>query len=740
MFARVSSESNEKENIMDQRIKKIKLFRTLKVVYYCLGLPVFFLAVVLLASQFYGNHPFMGDPGSGLFGAWKAFFGSSAMYGVWIAAAVWLVIGIVQIICNFAVKNRRTRAVVVVAVMLIVLLVPVFVIDAVYTAKIDDLASSAPAGVTVEKYTSQLSYYHTNTQGDEPTGKKTSLTDSLVERVDNFLTVYNLPFYGAAKGLKANNFSNQGLYYDDFGFDYDEDGVGGDAGDHILIQNPTNAKADKDGKIRAKSLTLVSKNGANTATVSGNFYCAKYSQPVPSSYNSSDTKDVEAYVWYDEDKASLEPTNGVYGEAYYNKNGLLSDGYIYSFDVALNILEAYYSAQVEMTEAYAEYRAAGRGTLTEEEIRSAAVSGAQSRLVERYTGANATEQDKELWERENAMAADYSLTTSELNTILSVLGGQVGTADFLKTVANLLGSIMGDGIGINVILELLLSPELATWAANALGIQDMAIQISWMEDNNNEGHLRVTLTGGSLLVGGPVSLDLDENFSVASIRALLEGIGISNNMLAEIIGMIGLAVEGDFTDDTAGLEAMLGSLLSTLYWYQSPVLDTVYDYYVDPTLDTDRPANVAIQKYQAAYAKYMRALYEGGSHGYMIGSRLIGSTIGDGTYSSEFGLKSLAEVQQLKIDVSYQAEMYPILAVRDMLMTLAVFMLFFTILSYIAADREILYATGQIDPQSKKDKKKKSKNGDDEGEKEIDSVVPEEEATLLVSENNEEVL
>ena len=155
----------KKENIMEQRVKKAKLFRTLKVVYYCLGLPVFLLAVFTLTMSNIGHNPFMGDYGEGLFTSIKSLLSAPAMYAIWIALAVWLVIGLVQIICKFAIKNRRTRAMVVVAIMLIVLLVPMFAIDAIYTAKLETLATEVAEGVVVKDYNYQLSYYRTHTSG-----------------------------------------------------------------------------------------------------------------------------------------------------------------------------------------------------------------------------------------------------------------------------------------------------------------------------------------------------------------------------------------------------------------------------------------------------------------------------------------------------------------------------------------------------------------------------------------------
>ena len=94
--------------------KKAKLFHVLKIAYYCLGFPIFFLAVLSLAMQNYGHVPFMG-PASGLFIALKRVFTSPAMYAIWIALALWAATVIVQIICNYLGKNRSTRVVIVMA-------------------------------------------------------------------------------------------------------------------------------------------------------------------------------------------------------------------------------------------------------------------------------------------------------------------------------------------------------------------------------------------------------------------------------------------------------------------------------------------------------------------------------------------------------------------------------------------------------------------------------------------------
>ncbi len=173
---------------------------------------------------------------------------------------------------------------------------------------------------------------------------------------------------------------------------------------------------------------------------------------------------------------------------------------------------------------------------------------------------------------------------------------------------------------------------------------------------------------------------------------------------------------------------MIVGILESLYSFASPVILPVYDFYAVELDESASADEKAYNDYAAAYAQYMRASYEGGTHGYMAHCRLIGSDLGDGSYNASLGLSSLTEVQQLKTDLSYKPEMYSILIVRDMLMTFSVFALFFTAMYYIAADREILWATGKIEGKAKK--AKKSKKGE---------VAPEENSALLDVENTEEV-
>ena len=51
---------------------------------------------------------------------------------------------------------------------------------------------------------------------------------------------------------------------------------------------------------------------------------------------------------YANDSSQTNTMDGVYGTGIYNSNGMLSDGWAFSLDNVLNILEDYYSAQEEI--------------------------------------------------------------------------------------------------------------------------------------------------------------------------------------------------------------------------------------------------------------------------------------------------------------------------------------------------------------------------------------------------------
>ena len=169
------------------------------------------------------------------------------------------------------------------------------------------------------------------------------------------------------------------------------------------------------------------------------------------------------------------------------------------------------------------------------------------------------------------------------------------------------------------------------------------------------------LVGGLLnisdMIGGLVpGLDL---------ATLLPKIGITSEVLDsvvnEVLGKIDLS--GLTVEDVQGI---LDSILGELSFYQHPLLkkcwqsDFVSD--ADKALDTTAGTKVDMSDY--AWIKYACEDF-GITNGCALvarGGLLTGKTIGNGTSADE--AMSLTELYQLKADLSYKTEMYPLLAAR----------------------------------------------------------------------------
>ncbi|MCQ2602515.1 MAG: hypothetical protein MJ193_01165, partial [Clostridia bacterium] len=648
---------------------------------------------------------------------------------------------VVQIVCGKCIKNRRARMLVVVAVMLVVMLVPVFAIDAIFDAKVSALQAEAASGVVIEDYSYQLSYYHTHTgENITPNGKRVSLTDTLIKNVTNFCTFYNIPYFGDAKLYSVNNLTCEPLYFDQYGFDYNEDGSV-DELDHIRIMNTfdkSKETLDKDLQMyKFDKITLKSISGANTQEVKGNFACKVWTQAIPAAFGSSETKDVDLFVWYDADKTAQVATDGIYGEAFYSKNGLLSDGYIFSAAVALNIMEDYYAAPATMNENLgALNEAMGKSFASYDEalayIRNKAVAARKDRYTN-SSNAGYTEADNALWNRETSAAAiaGATLTQDELTAVLQVLGGEVGTSKLFKSLLgnSVLSGLIGSLLNLNDIINGIVGEALGNAVCAKLGLNAVSIGLAF-----NEG-LEISLSGGPFTDPAKATLKLDHTFSLDPLVSIVgQLLDINDEQSIEAIsGIIALIGLGAAACDPMNAEAAISAadevsalvtnILFSLYWYQSPVIDTVYSYYeglVDYSTIEDKATADGAKAFLVAAAEYDQAFYEGSMHGYMIGSQLLGSKIGDGTYDVSLGLADITAVKQMQTDLSYKPMMYSILIVRDMLMTFAAIAIFFTALSYICADREVLYATGKIEPKDKKNSKK--------GKEEVkeDDILPEE--------------
>lgn len=769
---------------MDQRSKnKVKLFRTLKVVFYCLGLPLFIFAVIITAAtEYVGEFAYAGLADTELFASMKVLFNGTALYGVWVAAGVWLLIAIVHIILVKTVKNRRARTMLVGIVTLVAMLAPVVVMDLVLPVTLDKIAADAPEGVTIASYEDEKGHFYTRTSASwTADGKYESNNYYFITGVEDFLRTYNIGMGGGTKSGVANNTSNVPVRFGDL---------------YIEGEGAPYADSAFANKV-VKSGTTVTVNG-ESATVSDSTEQLIVDGTVFADYYYGTANG----LWY-RTSATAQMGDGVYGYASYNSNGMLSDGYVYGIDVALEILEDYYYSQKRMTELSNEATLGGYTIPSDAEIKAAA---AQAR--EEYYSENgaASGYEKWLWNKQTAISEDFSLTQAELETVLDALGGAIGEAlgdelvVLLRSLGGLLSKInLGEGVVIgqtdNGMVVNITSGETTT---------RIAVEVAESASMGGERVLTIALSG-TTFGDGVYELGLDSRL-ISGLSELLDSLVANANILrnettkatyqtvAEIVydvlngggtgtigtvgtifGLVGglISIIGDITglitieadadgNVTTSTEDMLygiiTNLLQGLYWYSSSEIRPVYDFYVEGlaslgvNVTSDDAAAQAAAEYAEQLSLYDRAVYEGGMHGYMIGSVIIpgssliaGDTLGNGSYSAAVPA-SYEEVMQFKIELSYKKWLYPLLGVRECLVCFVPFVVLFILLSGMAAEKEMLYATGQESAKKTRKQKKQEKEaaaaavgaaGVAEDVPAAGNVPPEERTEPLVSENND---
>lgn len=753
---------------MDQSSKnKVKLFRTLKVVFYCLGLPLFALAVVLTAAtEYVGEFAYVGMAETELFASMKVLFNGTALYGVWVAAGVWLIIAISHIIIAKTVKNRRARTFIVAAVTLVVMLVPVVVMDIAIPIRLDRIQADAPEGVTIASYEDEKGHFYTRTSASwTANGKYESNNYYFITAVEDFLKTHNIGMYGGTKSGTANNTSNTPVTYGRLYLD----------SEGIAPFESETAIADKLVKI-GTTITVggqelaVTQNGDGLLQIGDMVFTEYY-------YGASNG------LWY-RTSATAQMGDGKYGYASYNSNGMLSDGYVYGLDSALEILEDYYYSQMMITELENAATMAGTTLPTYAEI----ISDASAAREAYYTdpSSEASDYERWLWGKQTAISEDFSLTQGELATVLNALGGAIGGAlgETVETVLGFLSGLLGDMIVANedgsytinitdtATGAVTVSITIAVGDAFDNGTQVLTVKLSGSTFGEEEFEIGLD----SRLISGLADIldwavtNLGYTSATELIRDILNG-GSSNSTISTIStilnlvgGLIGLdSILDLIPTDAATTEdlvyGLIENLLSGLYWYSSSEIKPLYDFYVDGLGES---ASDEAKEYAQYYADYDRAVYEGGMHGYMIGSVLVpgssviaGDTLGNGSYSATVPA-SYAEVMQLKTELTYKRWLYPLLGVRECLVCFMPFVVLFIILSGVAAEKEMLYATGQETAKSKKNKKKEDEEEAilfaEESDKQTASEtaaaedvpvtpLPEEgTATLVADENDKEVL
>ena len=712
---------------------KIKLYRNLKVLFYCLGLPLFVLAVMFTATWlFVGEEPFMGSGGSTTVIWLQNQLAGSAMYGIWVALGVWLLVAIVHLIVRKTVKNRRARTMIVAIVALVAMLTPVVVMDIVMPIELEKLEESSPEGVTIASYKTELAELVRKTGG--PGG---GVVQSFLSQVNSVTSAYHIGYGDSSRTGFADNTSNDPVSYDEL-YNVDESGMvkdklseerilelkkqygDGSGTDHEFVRIPPNA----DGKLEIDGV------------VYENYTSATYSLNVPAGPSGTETTPVTQFRWFKTSRNS-EYKEGIYGLARYNSNGMISQGYVFGIDSALELLRQYYYSQMKISEL-------GGG----DALYSAILAKAQE-LQEADYGVPGTEK-YEIWHNfvkvgeEGGQEADYSLTVGDLKQLLDSVGTHVGANPAIAAILNLItdqfNAQLSFPVGDGTLTIANVKASDITSGTYGDGVKE-GLLIQYAPATGDP--INVQLNGGLLdglgelldvLLGGVVDTgglsvgawlyDMLNNYKI------LDLIGIK-----DILGLFGLDLSSLFVGvtDTMGtgevLETIIMNLLGGLYWYSDPEILPVYDYYAEAAEalaeeDEDYAACAVTDddglNLGDYYAMLDKAVYNGGIHGYMVGSVLIpgtsliaGDNIGAGSPSSS-GLGSYAAVVQLQAELAYKPVYYPLYSVRNLLLTFLPVVLFCLIASGIAAEKEWLLETGQDDVPAKKEKKGKKGKKDEE--------------------------
>lgn len=454
-----------------QQYKKVKLYRNLKIAFYMLGLPLFLLAVFFTSVRFLGHDPFMGTTEIttelGFFKQVESYITAPALYGVWIGFGVWAFITIVHIILSKTVKNARVRMFSVIAVCMVAMLGTGLVLDVVYEAKVADLQEQYEGtGVTIDDYKTQLSYYrHLSSNASSK-----DMTTKLIEQISLLEDVYNVEMEGANKSGTAGNIANKPITYysiiDDNGnqgvdisyrvnskglkelnIDTVYDGKGNVIGHNVVGDDNLAAILDHTYRVPKTSIYYSESsvydykkspeytteirlapdvNGQLTigeTTYTNYWYQAK----------SSKTEGT-IYVWYAKELMPLGTTynegggsktnitDGIYGKGVYNSNGLMGDGWAYSLENVLEILESYYKNKAIID------------NVSEDQLNLIETKALQQKNKYYKTAAEKQEEggryasawEQTLYANETEFTERFSLTGNGLDFLLAKVGGLLG--------------------------------------------------------------------------------------------------------------------------------------------------------------------------------------------------------------------------------------------------------------------------------------------------------------------------
>lgn len=317
---------------------------------------------------------------------------------------------------------------------------------------------------------------------------------------------------------------------------------------------------------------------------------------------------------------------GAFGRAQYTPNGLLAEGYVFSLDVALSILDTYHTAYQTLEDTLDAYNRAADTAYADVEEALAAIRE-EARL--RALCAALDPENGGTWGEYAHPTGDGPLTEEQIHALLAALATDAGESALLDAYGPLLA--LTDGVYLADIL-VALGGEVGARLAERTAIADVRINLIPPRT--------LHLAGGGC--GEGITVTLDETFDEAPLGALI-------------------AAE---TNADYPLSYWLAEVLREAYGQTSPTARPLFTYYVETAGDVD--TQVAVYTFLQAAADYDFALYEGKVHGQAVCSVLIGDTLGDAREPASAGL-SAGEVRALRWQLDHLTPVLSLLLARNAL-------------------------------------------------------------------------
>ncbi len=406
---------------MDNKTK-ILVMRVLKTIFYLLGFPLFVFFVLKDSNAFRSSEA----------------YAETAAIPVKVAISIWALVSLVKAGIVVLSGKRKLATTVAAVLTFVVMLGGAFGVKTIAKKTYDKAAEAKLGDSAVASWGDQVGYYN------NVTASRSSMAKELSSDVNHATGLYNIGYLGEFKKRNA------------------EDTPIHSAADDTLIQ----ATASNGKLIALDGKTEIGTYTTKDEVFFGTTY-THYYLDINDGYVYDAYPEGKLGFWYQysyqsrmlktEEEFNAYCYGGVwYGEGTYNPNGTVADGWIFSLENALDILDDYYTALEFGQKAYGSKEAfitAYKAALQNAKAAQAADNGGMK--DDEYFTAN----DKYL--ANVASAEKWGVTYNRVNVILRVLfqmieeNTKLGKIQEVSTLLGLVKSMAGGTLDLDGIVTLL---------------------------------------------------------------------------------------------------------------------------------------------------------------------------------------------------------------------------------------------------------------------------------------------